>query len=648
MHKARSKPFERFGTFILFKKIDTDALGELWRVGAIERGQIGSLLTLRKLTGDRAAMAAAVSAASPLVSGVEGAAVVRRQSYGVLKGDPYMTWEYAGGRSLRHIVDRTREGGHLPIPADQALAIAEKVALALDHVSNVKVDGKRLLHGTLIPQFVWVSEDGDVRVAGQYLNAGILASLSNPEVAREIGAYVAPEIRGGGTPTRATEVYSIGAILYLVITGQEPPDSASGLVTSAISSATMMEDGEPIPAEIRSILQTAMALDPAARFPGPAEVKQAISEVLTAGQYAPTTFNLAFYLHSLLRKEMEGEAVEREKESKVNAEPYVEEIAEERARAASPRPAPAPAPAAPEPQAPPPVSAPAFGSSMQASSKSRAPLIAAILVVLAAGAAGVWYMMQGKAAPEPQTAQAPPPATATQAPAQVDEVPLEEPVVTEIPGAEEEAPPQDDAEAARRKAIEDEVNRRVQEEMRKLQDEYNRQLKQAATQAPATQPKAVEPTATTAVPDKTVAAEPEKAAAAAPPSAEPAPAQQPQVTPPPVTPPPSRPAVREVKEGDLVVTSELDAQPQVIKRIAPTYPPIAAKQKISAFVIVSALVDERGKVIDAKILKGETGNFGFNDAALAAIRRFTFEPAMKDGKKVKTWHAVPFIFGKQQ
>jgi TonB family protein len=658
MQKARSKPFERFGTYILFKKIDTDALGELWRVGAIERGQIASLLALRKLSGDRSALAGAVSAASPLVSAVEGAAIVRRQSYGVLRGEPFMSWDYAGGRSLRHVVDRTREGGHLPIPTDQALAIAEKVALALDHVSNVKVDGKRLLHGALIPQFVWISEDGDVRVAGQYLNAGILASLSNPDVAREIGPFVAPEIRNGGTPTRATEVYSIGAILYLVITGQEPPDSSSGQVASAISSATLMEDGEPIPNEIRTILQTAMAADPAARFPGPAEVKQAITEVLGAGQYAPTTFNLAFYLHSLLRKEMEGEAVEREKESKVNPDPYVEEIAEERARAAAPRPAPVPAAtasAAAEPQAPAPISAPAFGSSMQASSKSRAPLVATILLVAAAAAGGAWYMMKGKAPAEPQVAQVSPAATETQAPSELEQVPLEEPVVTEIPGVEAEAPPQDDAEAARRKAMEDEVNRRVQEEMRKLQDEHNRQLKAqqaAAARPPEPKQKPAEQTAPATVPDKTAAAEPEKPSTGAPAASEPAPAQQQaqqQVAPPPVTaPPPSRPPVREVKEGDLVVTSELDTQPQVIRRIAPTYPPIAAKQKISAFVIVSALVDERGKVIDAKILKGEAGNFGFDDAALVAIRKFTFEPAMKDGKKVKTWHAVPFIFGKQQ
>ena len=122
MAKARSKPFERFGNHILFKKIDSDSFGELWRVAAIEGKQVGPLLALRKLTGEAAAMAGAVTAASPLVGEASGAALVRNQKYGVTNGEAFITWEYGGGRSLRHIADRAREAGHVPIPTDQALS----------------------------------------------------------------------------------------------------------------------------------------------------------------------------------------------------------------------------------------------------------------------------------------------------------------------------------------------------------------------------------------------------------------------------------------------------------------------------------------------------------------------------------------------
>ena len=111
-----------------------------------------------------------------------------------------------------------------------------------------------------------------------------------------------------------------------------------------------------------------MANDPGVRYPSAADAKKAITDVLNTGDYAPTTFNLAFYLHTLLRKEMEGEAVEREKESKVSPEPYIEEINEEEeeraAAAVRPAPAPAPEPAA-EPAAPEPeITAPTFGAAL--------------------------------------------------------------------------------------------------------------------------------------------------------------------------------------------------------------------------------------------------------------------------------------------
>ena len=69
-------------------------------------------------------------------------------------------------------------------------------------------------------------------------------------------------------------------------------------------------------------------------------MKQAISALANGGKYSATTFNLAFYLSSLLKKEMESEAADREKEAKVNVAPYVE----------TPRTTPGPPSAAPAPE----------------------------------------------------------------------------------------------------------------------------------------------------------------------------------------------------------------------------------------------------------------------------------------------------------
>ena len=53
-------------------------------------------------------------------------------------------------------------------------------------------------------------------------------------------------------------------------------------------------------------------------------MKQAISALSNSGKYSATSFNLAFYLSTLLKKEAESENIDREKESKVNVAPYLE------------------------------------------------------------------------------------------------------------------------------------------------------------------------------------------------------------------------------------------------------------------------------------------------------------------------------------
>ena len=80
----------------------------------------------------------------------------------------------------------------------------------------------------------------------------------------------------------------------------------------------------------------------------------------------------------------------------------------------------------------------------------------------------------------------------------------------------------------------------------------------------------------------------------------------------------------------------LDRTPSLVREPRPGYPPIAARQRIEATVMASVLVSETGEVLEVKILKGEP-RFGFNDAAIRAFRGARYSPAMKDGKRVRTW-----------
>jgi TonB family protein len=654
---SRNKPFESFGPYILFKKLESDALGDLWRAGTVQGGQLGPFVALRRFTGgNRAAIAGNVQLVSDLIPQFAGTSFAREQSVGIIDNTPYLAYAYAGGRSLRHIIDRARGGNGTtpnPLPIDQAIVIAERVALSLATTADLRDgSGSRLSHGALIPQFIWISDDGEIRVAGQQLGAGIMSSLSDPKVAADIGRYFPPESRATASPAKNIDVYSLGAILFLLVTGQEPPDAmtASAFVAAVRAAKTMT--GAPVPDDIRIILDKSFNLDPSMRYASIGDMKQAVSALAHGGKYSATTFNLAFYLSTLLKKEMETEAADREKESKVNVAAYAE----------VPRPVAVAAPLAAAP-----MDAPMFAEAGDARpSKSKLPLAVAATLIIAGIGFGAWKMI-GKKAPEaPATSVS----TAQLVPTQPKPQPIvSEPVIAvaspESTAAATATTGSADAEA-QKKAFEEAVRRKMNEEMMKLQSDFMNQLKkqQAATapvvSAPAPAPAQVassqpqqqaqqqeerpslsaaqldaqrrEAQAQQSAPAQTAPAvtqqQPQQTQAPAPQVASSAPAQQ-------------SPSV--VNEGDVVDYAALDSGGRPVRPISVVYPPIARQQKISATVVVTALVDVDGRVSDVRVLRGDE-RFGINDAARRAMRATRFSPPMKDGKRVRTWIPQTFDF----
>lgn len=635
---SKTKPYEAFGPYILFKKLEADSLGDLWRAGRIDEGQLGPTLALRRLSGgNREALTATAHAAKEIVPQLGGASFAREQVVGVADNTPFVAWDYQGGRSLRYIIDRARGGNGTnpnPLPLDQAIVIAEKVALSLATTADLRDGaGQRLWHGALIPQFVWISDDGEIRVAGQLLGAGIMASLGDQKVNGELARYFPPEARTVSQP-RNTDVYSLGALLFLLVTGQEPPDAATASAFGAAVRAAKMMNGQPVPDDIRVVLDKSFNLDPSMRYQSIGDMKQAISGLAHSGKYSATTFNLAFYLSTLLKKEAEAEALERDKETKVNLAPYLE----------APKPVAAPVVAAAAP-----VITPDFGAA-EPKAKSKLPLAIAAGVILAALGVG-GYMMMNKtpgaaAVQQATTAQVLPVA---QKPALV----LPEAIVASG-GATDTAVPAATDSAAQQKAFEDAVKAKMQAEMLKLNEQFLSELKKS-------QPKNV-PVAV-AQPVSVAAEEPEdrpsaaeldaqrREAAAAQRAETQAAAPAPQVVTQTTAPVPQQPQpqiantqtsapapapVSGIRVGDVVGVSDLDVIPKPVRVVAPIYPPMARSQRLAATIILSVFIDENGQVDDVRVLRGEP-RYGMSESAVRAMKATRFSSPMKDGKKVKTW-----------
>lgn len=616
---AKNRPYEQFGSFILFKKLETDALGDLWRAGRVDNGQLGPTMAVRRLLGgNRAALTASAGEAHGLVPLLAGTTFAKDQTIDVANGIPFVAHEYAGGRSLRHIVDRARGGNGVtanPIPLDQAIVIAEKIALSLATTADLRYLGNRLAHGALIPQFVWITDEGEIRVGGQQIGKGLIASMSDTKVASELGRYFAAEYRASGDITKTTDVYSLGAILYLLVTGLEPPDAVTGSAFAQTIRAAKTFAGQPLPDDLRAIIEKSLAIDPNARYATINDMKQVLSALVHGGNYSASTFNLAFYLSNLLKKELEGEAIEREKESKVNAAAYAEI---------------------------PMAAVTAMPSPEETPEKSRMPLYAAAAAVIIAIGAGAYFFLKPKPAPPVVAQKAVPPPTPKV---------ISQPVIAAAPTTTASTTTASLDPAAQKKAFEAAVQQKMQEEMMKLQADMNRQLKQQQSKNAPVQTASVisSPQPQQQSDDRGAAAALDQRRLAAQPPTQTQAAQQQPVVPQPQTSAISAPVtqapVSTIREGDVVDVTELDKLPEPLTAPRPYYPPLAVQQHATASIILSTLISENGDVTDVKVLKGDA-RFGFNESAVRAMRAVRFTPPIKDGKRVKTWRPQTITFSR--
>ncbi|UCE28227.1 MAG: energy transducer TonB [Candidatus Coatesbacteria bacterium] len=84
--------------------------------------------------------------------------------------------------------------------------------------------------------------------------------------------------------------------------------------------------------------------------------------------------------------------------------------------------------------------------------------------------------------------------------------------------------------------------------------------------------------------------------------------------------------------------------PEVIEEVEPEYPPERYDEGLDVKVIIRVEIDENGDVTKAYVFN--SGGAGFDEAALAAARRWKFKPALEDGEPVESFAMIYVVFEK--
>jgi serine/threonine-protein kinase len=286
----------KFGAYQVFKKIAKSALADTYLAhGIASRGR-------RKMVGldviheevSQADGFSDVFAEQARISALpEHPNLVRVCDHGVVDGRYYLANEYTSGRRLDVVLQGLRRLGVRP-GVRFSVALARDIARSLGQAHAIREEGGRrieVVHGDIRPGNIAVVHRAKSQLLGIGL-ARLARAIGWPSSIEGPCIYLAPEQLTGGTADVRSDVFSLGIVLWELLTGEplfyghSPPDAMWSVLHGDIFPPSFLVP--QLPHELDRIVLTALAPDPARRYPSAAKMAIELAELRFAPRGSDT------------------------------------------------------------------------------------------------------------------------------------------------------------------------------------------------------------------------------------------------------------------------------------------------------------------------------------------------------------------------
>jgi tetratricopeptide (TPR) repeat protein len=261
------------GPYRLEGRIDTGGTGVVYRA---RDTRVARSVAVRLLTADAGGgLAARLPALAPAVVALDHPNICRTLDLVEASGQVWVVTELVEGSTLQ--AARPATG----FPPGVIAALGAQVASALSYAHE-----RGVIHGALTGRSIVVTPGGRVKVQDFGLSRSVLVdtgealthsqSLTDDADGAGTASYVAPEVLSGESATPASDIWSLGVVLFEMTAGSLPFTGRSIALAGAILDAPMPPLPTAVPAPLGVVIRRCLEKNPARRFPTASDARRAL------------------------------------------------------------------------------------------------------------------------------------------------------------------------------------------------------------------------------------------------------------------------------------------------------------------------------------------------------------------------------------
>jgi len=282
--------------YLVLRLLGQGGMGAVYQ--ATDR-KFGNAIAVKETFYSDAHLRQAFSQEARLLNGLRHPALPVVMDYFGAGEKQFLVMQYIPGKDLEQLLEERKANNQGAFMPSQVMQWADQL---LDALEYLHAQQPPIVHRDIKPQNLKLTPRGEVILLDFGLAKGILANA--PKASQSIRGYTPhyaslEQIRGAGTDERS-DIYSLGATLYHLLTGVMPPDAMTRMAAEMMGERDLLQPATElnpaVPRRVSEVVRRAMSQQPENRYASAAMMRQALRNAcrnlsVTSTHRSPTLVN---------------------------------------------------------------------------------------------------------------------------------------------------------------------------------------------------------------------------------------------------------------------------------------------------------------------------------------------------------------------